>query len=295
MNRETVRHYLDKSLGEGKYSGQGLKFNCPKPHCQMSHNKYNLEVNLINGSSRYLLFHCWACHYKGHLKTLFRDYAISDGWMSIKELHTEATPPPEGYISVPTKELPKTIPYYLSPGANFYLKEVRNLHDLILIERKVLFCYAPGEHLFNKIVFPFYEDGMLIGYSTQDLTTKEYRNHRDLNFVPYREFINPNYPLIVTEGIYDSFSVPNAVPMLGTNPCEELYKFGIDKKIILALDKDVALETKKEIADKFYFYGAKLVVILSYGEYEDLNEWRVKNQQELKTELKIIFDTLNDR
>ena len=289
MNRATVQSYLDKKLGNAKYTNQGLKYNCP--HCDAG-GKYNLEINLKETSKNYLKYNCWSCHYKGHIKRIFADFSSSDNWKSIKELWEKSDIESENTITV-ALELPKAINYYLSSDVSSYLKVTRNLHDLILLERKVLFCYAESENLYNHIIFPYYEDGLLIGFSSQNFQTKKYRNHRDLNFVPYKEFININYPIIITEGIYDCFSVPNAIPMLGTAPSEALLKFGKDKKIILALDNDVPLETKKEIANKFYFYGATTVAILGLKDYKDLNEWRVDDKEDLKHDLKNLFDLLN--
>ncbi|MEO6303075.1 MAG: hypothetical protein ABIP51_07865 [Bacteroidia bacterium] len=291
MERATVNFYLVNKLGRSKYSSQGLKYCCPKG-CDSSQTKFNLEINLSKSSKHYLKFNTWCCHYKGYLTRLFKDYADSDGWRNIKELFTSNSVSFEKQ-EVTTSELPKSIPYYLSTDVNSYLKDIRNLHDLILQERKVLFCYTESELLYNHIIFPYYENGILIGYSSQNFETKKYKNHRDLNFIPYKEFLNLNYPLIITEGIYDCFSVPNSIPMLGTSPSKELLKFGKDKKIILALDNDVSLELKKEIADAFYFYGAKLVAIFGLKDYKDLNEWRIKDKEGLKIELKIIFDLLN--
>lgn len=283
--RNLVIKYLSPSLGEIKYTSQGVKINCP--YCDDG-NKYNLEVCLIKHSKRYLVFHCWSCHYKGHLTKLFRDHAKSENWKTISELWTSSTFSDEKETTV-IKELPKTIPYYLSTEANEYLKNNRGIHDLILLERKVLYCYQESDPLYDNLIFPYYENGILIGYTTQNLSTLKYKNHRDLNFVPYKEFINTNYPIIVTEGIFDAFSVPNAVPMLGTKPSEALLKFCESKKIILALDSDVPLETKKEIANKFYFYGAKSVAILDLMSFKDLNDWRVKDKLGLKEEMKNIF------
>lgn len=293
MDRSTVISYLEHSLGQGRVTSQGVKFCCPKG-CDSTHSKYNLEINLAKSSSKYLLFHAWCCHYKGHIKYLFKEYASDKSWMSIPELWKKSNYQTDLTTIKIEKELPKTIPYYLSEQVEFYLKEIRNLTDEVLQEHQVLYCYSESEEQFyNKIIFPFYENNKFIGFSTHDLKTKRYSNQRSLNFVPYKDLINVNYPIIITEGIYDAYSVPNAIPLLGTKPSKELYKFCKDKKIILCLDKEVPIEEKNKIADTFKFYGCELIVIFDLKDYKDLNEYRVKDPQGLRSEIKGIFDLLN--
>ena len=80
--------------------------------------------------------------------------------------------------------------------------------------------------------------------------------------------------------------------MLGTNPSNELYKFSKDKKIILCLDNEVPLKEKEDISEKFQYYGAKTIVIFDLKQYKDLNDYRVKNQEELRLEMKSLFEFL---
>lgn len=292
MDRQTVKSYLDPTLGTAKFTVQGLKYCCPQKDCDPSQSKFNLEICLLSSHKHYHKFHCWACHYRGHIKHLFKDYAYSDSWHSIRELHQYVEY--SGEKIEKHEDLPITIPYHLSKEVKDYLVNVRGISEQILSERKVCYCYNEDEPLYNRIIFPFIEDKKLIGFSSQDFKTKKYKNHRDLNFVPYKNFLNLNYPIIVTEGIYDSYSVPNAIPLLGTKPSIELYKFCQDKKVILALDSDVSLEEKKAIADNFYYYGAKIVAIFELKEYKDLNEYYTKEKDLFKSELKILFELLNE-
>lgn len=291
MYRSDVTKYLDPQLGRSKTTSQGLKYCCPKPNCDSSATKFNLEINLRQAAKFYLSFHCWSCHYKGHLKQLLRNHSESDGWKTIPELASTFSDFEREKIK-PDAELPTTIPYHLSKDIIDYLKNDRHLDDAILQERKILYCYTESDPLFDHLIFPFYESGGLIGYSSQSISTKKYKNHRNLNFIPYKDLINPNYPIIITEGIYDSFSVPNAVPMLGTAPSEELYKYCKDRKVILAMDNDVSLEDKKTIANKFYFYGAKAVLIFDLKEYKDLNDYKCNDEVNLKREIKEAIEKL---
>lgn len=288
MDRQEINGYLEEQLGRGKYTAQGIKYCCPKPHCDPSQTKYNLEVNLFKHSKSFLFFNCWACHYKGHLSNLLKTYADSPNWRSIPELKQDYSNEYDVKIKEEVK-LPLSFSFHLSEKIFDYLTKVRKIDENVLYDRKIKYCYPKSEKDYNSIIFPFYDREELIGYSSQSFLTKKYKNHRDLNFVPYKDFINKDFPIIITEGIYDALSVPNAIPLLGTNVSNEIYKFSKDKNIILALDKDVLIEAKKKIAEKFYFYGAKSVIIFNF-EYKDLNEYWVMNKEGLKNDLKIIFD-----
>lgn len=287
ITRSDINKYLDQQLGQSKFTNQGTKYCCPICDHGM---KFNLEINLNPTSSKYLLYHCWSCHLKGHLKNLLKKYSETDSWKSHSELWEIKIYENIDLRLREEKKFPKKIcSYFNSKSILDYLLNVRNLPENLLKNKNISYCYSEEEELFNKIIFPFFEDKENIGFSTQDFKTKKYCNYRGLNFVAYKEFINTNFPIIVTEGIYDSLSVPNAIPILGTTPSNELYKFSKDKKIILCLDNEVPLEDKKTIADKFMMYDAHTVVIFDLKEYKDLNEYRVNDPINLQLEMKELF------
>lgn len=290
MERNLIIKYLEPNLGIGKFTKQGVKFCCPD--CDKKGSKFNLEVNLSKSSTKYLIFHCWSCHYKGHLKFLLAKHANTEDWRKHIELSTPSELI-ERNIEIPElKSLPKSIaPYHVFSKVNDYFKE-RNLDENILLKRKVQYCYSESEKLYNKVLFPYFENNVFIGFSSQDLDSKSYFNHRDLNFVAYKDLLNPIYPIIVTEGIYDSFSVPNSTPMLGTKPSKALLKYSKGKRIILALDNDISIDVKKEMSELFYENGAKVVAIFDLNEYKDLNEYRIKEPEALRLEMKDLFSNL---
>ena len=205
------------------------------------------------------------------------NHSIVDDWKPFvsKKHHSETIEEEVNEYKLPEA----TIPFYLSEEAKNYLLNERKLDDEVLIKHKVRYCYSKEDELYNHIIFPYYEDDRLIGFSSQNLTTKKYKNHRALNFIPYKEFINPYFPIIITEGIYDALSVINAIPLLGTKLNKEVLKFVRDKTIILAMDSDI--KDIQSMIDELYFYGAKEVYNFEFS-YKDLNEYRQQNLKQLK-------------
>lgn len=285
--------YLSPQLGKCKKVGSQLRFCCPD--CDKG-EKYNLEICCNPNSVHYKKFNCWGCPLKGNVRGLLSKYAIDNSWRNIdyfkfnkindfiKEENKQQIILPNGLISFSLHQ----------EAVNYLLKE-RNLERKILIERNVLYCYSEEESLFNHLIFPFYENKRLIGYSSQNLSTKKYRNHRDLNFIAYDEFINWNFPIIITEGIYDCYSVVNAIPTLGLELSKTLLNKVKEKKIILAFDNnyEISYEEKVKRAKQLYKYDAKIVDIFDLKEYKDLNDYKVRDADGLRNDLKNTFEKLN--
>jgi len=270
-----VNKYVESRLGEGKKTSQGVKFDCP--NCaEDGVGKYNLEINLQKE-----IYKCWACKISGTLYNFMSSYSIIDDWKRFVSKRHKT----KEVIIEDDKEykLPEaTVPFYLSEEAKKYLINERKLDESVLIKHKIRYCYSKDEELYNHIIFPYYENDKLIGFSSHNLSTKKYKNHRSLNFITYKEFINPYFPIIITEGIYDALSVINAIPLLGTKLNKEVLKFVKDKVIILAMDSDI--KDIQSMIDELYFYGAKEVYNFTH-QYKDLNEYRQQNLKQLKRDL----------
>lgn len=290
--KDILQKYLSPTLGSSKNSYSQLRFCCPL--CD-SGKKYNLEINCNSNSSKYLLYNCWSCGYSGYITQLLKDYAINPLWKSLPEFKGKQvfnkTEKEQKILVLPEG----TTPYYHNIDVEKYLTIERKIKDEELIKRNIRFCFHPESKFYNSIIFPFYnEEKELIAFSSQDFKTKKYRNNGSLNFIPYKEFINPYFPIILTEGIYDALSVPNAIPLLGTNIYSSVLRYCQDKKIILALDneEEVSMEYKKQLVKKIYTYGAKLITILNLYSYKDLNDFLLKDSEKLKFEIKILFELL---
>lgn len=292
-----IRKYLEPTLGKCKSSYYQVKFSCPEQGCDRG-GKFNLEINTNPNSERYLIYHCWACGYSGRLPKLLKDYATDPSWKVLKEFEYQSYKKEEQSKPKPKVVFPEhTVPFYLNDLVCQYLLEERKMDMEVLYKRNVRYCFNPSDPFYNHILFPFYDDKKtLIAFCAQNFETKKYRNTGSLNFVAYKEFINPLFPIIITEGIYDALSVPNAIPLLGTNINHAIYRFCQDKKIILALDnnEEVSVDFKKQIIKKLYVYSARIVTIFELGAYKDLNDFWCKDKIELKARMRVIFELLNN-
>lgn len=293
MIDEKIRIYLEPNLGQCKKTHGQLRFCCPV--CDKG-KKFNLEICINEKSPRYKLVNCWACSLKGNIKTLLKGYAIDESWKQDPELNTTSTVIFENDKNPVDITFPEGVmPYFLKKEVKEYLTLERGIPEKILKERNVLYCFSNDDKLYNHIIFPFYSNNKLIGYTTQNFDTKKYKNFMRLDFIAYDEFINWNYPVIITEGIYDSFSVPNAIPLLGINLSKSLLKKIKDKKVILALDNndEVPIEKKIEIVNKIKEWSVELITIFDLEKHKDLNEYHQKDSVGLKQTMFTLFQLLN--
>ena len=279
INRKTLEFYLVPKLGEMKYTHQGLKANCPK--CDEG-SKFNLEINMDKN-----IFNCWACRYSGFMSMLLEDYACDTTWEKLPEFKKTNI----DFITE-DKDLnyPKSIsPFYLNEEATKYLIDVRGMNRLDLIKRGVSYVYSDSEMYFNHICFPFYENGRMVGACLQNLSNKRYRNLGKLNFVPYKEFINTSYPVVITEGVYDALSGVNAIPLLRTEVNKQILEFIKDKNVILAVDNTVEITQYTSLMNSIDKAQAKSLVLFDMKEYKDMNEYALKNKKGFINELKACF------
>lgn len=291
--KSTIQKYLNPVLGIPKKSYNFLKYNCPS--CD-SGGKHNLEIH-----TEKKIFNCWSCHYSGRIQKLLKDYSIDSSWKVLKEFEYGSYKKGmsrEELRGNPVVLFPaNTVPFYMNEKTRDYLLNERKMDIKVLTARNVRYCFHPNDPYYNCILFPFYDDDKnIIAFCSQNMETKKYRNTGALNFIAYKNHIDSYFPIVITEGIYDALSVPNAIPLLGTRINHELYRFCKDKKIILALDnnEEVSIDFKKQIVKKFYVYGAAAVMIFELGEYKDLNEFWCKDMPELKQKTRVMFELLNN-
>lgn len=274
-----------------------MRFCCPI--CDKG-KKYNLEICINEKSLQYKKYNCWGCSLKGNIRSLLRAYSDSQDWRMDAEFKIDNDVAAAYYNrnkkSDDEIQLPDgTMSFAFHKEVKEYLTYTRGIPEKLLKERNVLYCFSKDDPLYNHIIFPFYEEGKLIGYTVQDFGTKRYKNMRNLNFVAYAEFINWEFPIIITEGIYDCFSTINAIPLFGINLSKELLKRVKDKKIILALDNnnEISIEEKLEIIKKLREWGASMIVVFELGEYKDLNEYYIADRETFIQQMLVLFNLLN--
>ena len=174
ITRKLLEFYLNTTLGNPKFTHQGLSYDCPK--CDFNGHKKNLEINLERG-----VYNCWSCRYSGIIKMLMEDYANNPNFKNLPEFKNKEQDNKE--IHVKELNYPKeTIPYYLNLNTSKYLVEERKISKKELIKRKISFVYSKEEMYYNHICFPFYENGSLVGACIQNFNNKKYRNLGFLNF-----------------------------------------------------------------------------------------------------------------
>lgn len=266
-----------KPLGDPKYSGSQLKYDCPRClKAGSGEGKTNLEVQ----STGTQVFHCWACNYKGHISKLIKDYGYKE-YLELFSTQQELDPLEKSQIF----ELPKYIQNVLNnKEATDYLLS-RGLSKIKIRERDIRFCYA-GE-LKNRIIFPSYnENGELTCFITHHLKTKKYSVRKKENFICFHQnFIDKRMPIILTEGIYDALVVPNAIPILGTTLSTELLAFLSNTTVLLAVDNDLALSVKKKMQKALKTVCKNFHTCIFSTKYKDINETFLKDKLGLITNL----------
>ena len=241
-----------------------------------SDGKFNLEINYAKGK-----FRCWKCgetnHMHGGLSYLIKRYgnkmimkqyqdAIQDlknsGFYNLR-LFTGDTEAVNEDIFVKLPKTFKKVDYGLNKKGKMveYLKSRKITQETI---DKFNIGYTtwdekkPSERC--RIVVPSYdEDGFLnywVGrdYSGYKNRTK-YKNVDDVkkeSVVFFESLLQWDADIILTEGVFDSFNIPNATPLLGKTLSKDsmLYRKLYRKanaNIVIAIDSDTEMSEVKRI------------------------------------------------
>lgn len=229
-------------------------FNCPI--CDEGQNKGNLEVSLIKH-----LYHCWSCGDEsekthGPLGKLFDFF----GTKKQKKIYDLLKPEelkvvsqayhiiklPEGFISFKDSN-PIHIPHRQSIS---YLKS-RGIGDDII--DKYNMGYTVKGDFANRIIIPSYDGDGKLNYFLGRTWIKgkiKYKNAtapKD-EIIFNEHLINWSENLYLTEGVFDSIFLPNAIPLLGKNMSSKLFNLLYDKAekdIIICLDGDAYKDSLK--------------------------------------------------
>lgn len=245
---ETVLSILQE-LFEGDYKAKRGEFwvYCPKCH----HHKPKLVIDLNSGK-----YHCWVCSlggkniygllnyinadriYYGRIKTAMSNIGVysSDNIKytcnnSIITLPKEFKP-----ISVKNNSLERR-------RALIYLKN-RGFNAIDIFRYNI--GYADSGEYSDRIIIPSYNDIGKLNYfvtrSYYDIQMK-YKNPAaaKTELIIFELFINFNYPIVLTEGVFDAIAIKiNAIPLLGkylsNRLLNKLYKH--KPKVYICLDPD---------------------------------------------------------
>ena len=266
-NKVIIMSILKNFLGEPKSSTdfenrKQWEFNCPSNECRHDHNKYNLAFN-----SRENIYKCWKCKDSGIIHKLVQKYGQNEDVNKLKLImpnyignnvnvfrksiinHNNITCPlPEGYTL-----LSESVKSRMHQIAIDYITKDRKVSWEQIIDGKI--GYTEIGKYKNRIIIPSFNESKLINYFEARAFIKKlkppyYKPDKKVfpdKIIPdkydiiFNEFnINWDLPIYLVEGVFDSFRIPNSIPMLGKTPSwlliSELVKY--NATVIICLDED---------------------------------------------------------
>lgn len=279
---DTLEQFLGNSKSGLSQNGQ-IQFCCPEcanNEGVESDGKYNLEINIFKKGGTY---RCWKCEHDndmhGKLSDLIKKYgsfdllkryreAIKDikktkeYELTIEETDYELEDVEEFQIKLPdktydfkfdgNKKEERAIKYLqerFGKKTEYFIKK----YDLKYTDN---FCPEPiingkpSYILKNRIILPSYDKYNTLNYYTsRDYTEKSKNKYFNCNNVEKIEIIfnenliNWDGDIVLVEGPFDHFVIPNSIPLLGKSLTgkyhiyEQLIKFST-QNIIVFLDDD---------------------------------------------------------
>jgi DNA primase len=222
-------------------------FNCPI--CDEDQNKGNLEVSLAKH-----LYHCWSCGDEsdkthGPLGKLFDIFGTKKqkkiyDLIKPEELKLISQPYyairlPEGFVRFKDSN-PIHIPHR---QAISYLKN-RGIDD-DMIDKYDMGYTVKGDFA-NRIIIPSYDADSKLNYFLGRTWIKgkiKYKNATapKEEIIFNEHLIDWSQDVYLTEGVFDSIFLPNAIPLLGKHISNKLFNLLYDKSekdIIVCLDGD---------------------------------------------------------
>jgi hypothetical protein len=233
------------------------------PRCQEEQGlsypdgKFNLEINTAKGNGT---FHCWSCEpkFSGSLKRLIYLYGSKSDYDLFKSYATiytnnysyENNDDEQEFIQI---RLPEEMILFskMEEGnsehfeAYNYLVNERKISREIILKYRFGFC-TTGKYA-KRIIVPSYDGcGDITYFIGRSYNPKErkmkYKNPPvDKNKIIFNEgFINWDSTVFLCEGVFDAFSLPNAIPLLGKTLSVILFNKLNELKpnIIVLLDPD---------------------------------------------------------
>jgi len=254
---------LQEVLGEinSHYPNKGqIAFDCPVcsydiKGLEKGDSKGNFEVNYHQG-----VYKCWSCsetyNTHGSLNKLFLKWGskrnkatwklIGGDFIKKVERKYEDIKLPKEYISF-TKGNKLTIPY---KEAYNYLRK-RNITDELISKYSI--GYTTEGKYRGRIIVPSFDENKEINY----FVSRSYVGHKNKYKNPEAEkdkiifneqMVNWDEDVYLVEGVFDMFFVENAIPVLGKNLSDRLWKTLYDKcknNIIICLDGDAWEDAQK--------------------------------------------------
>lgn len=242
-------YLLSNILGDyKKFANHEVYFNCPLCH----HKNKKLAINVAKG-----MWHCWVCGARGgKLLSLFRKLDVSPDQIKdlsilledeVPYLHEDEV---VGDLCLPPEFIPlwEASSSVLHRHAMVYLKK-RNILLTDIIRYRIGYCES-GQYA-NRIIVPSYDHNhklnYFVGRSMYDSQYKYKNPPVSKNVIGFENQINFNYPVVLSEGVFDAIAVRrNAIPLFGKSLSPKLRKKLLTQNIKLvyvALDSDALKES----------------------------------------------------
>ena len=247
-------------------------YNCP--YCAdiegvESDGKYNCCVNYRDG-----YFHCWKCGIAGKISRILKDFGgnsvVGEYYKEIKSIRDSQEYQLYKNNALVKSELVEVDNLLTLPDnyrrissadkesyrAYMYLKERGLDYDIINDFEIGYVPWSDDYKMRSRIVIPSYDQYRNLNYYvTRDYTGKQKLKYINPNIdkktIIFNEGkVNWSDNIILCEGVFDSFVLPNSIPLLGKVLNEDfaVYQALIERaraKVIILLDDDAISDAKK--------------------------------------------------
>ena len=261
---------IENLLGKSHKKARGNHaFHCP--FC--NHRKPKLEINMATNENGKNPWECWVCETKGTtIRSLL--YQLKTPKAQSAEILKYL---PKGsqieYKGISILEIPKEFQLLsaasttsvIANNVKKYLYE-RGLSDNDFVKYQIGYC-TTGDYG-GRIIIPSYSESNQLNFfiaRTYEGNYFKYKNpevSKDIVF--FENFINWNAPIVICEGVFDAIAIRrNAVPLLGKNMAQALYKkilMSPTTDVYVALDSD-ARNRALQISEKLLNQGKRVYLV----------------------------------
>lgn len=276
-----VVNILKSFLGDPKNSKNAesktqWEFNCPSPKCKKDNNKFNLAYKSDN-----YIFKCWKCGYSGFVYRLVEDYGNKDDYSRLelilprrKAQNFNVFKKPEINYDLITCDLPEGyMPLSVERDSRLYkmaLEYVTQIRKISVqqIDKYKIGYTESGPRKYRIILPSLNALGKINYYEARSYMLNPkipyYKpDSPDVEDIIYNEyFINWDLPVYLVEGVFDSYRIPNAIPLLGKSMTPLILKKILQHncKVIICLDND-AFSDSLDIYNKLNSLGIDVYFI----------------------------------
>lgn len=292
---------LKEILGEPFKVGKEHLYHCPK----CNHHKKKLSVNLEKDK-----FKCWICEYSG--STVYRlvrrlgnfkhqnewqqflgDKQVDLGsfdqvfmealnWGATKKEERQLTPLPPEFVSLTSKDLPRSA----IPALKFLVQRGLTMDDVL--KWKIGYCET-GEYA-KRVVFPSFDTKGSVNYfvaRAYNNSWKKYTNPAAKRNIVFNElYVDWSSDLSLVEGVFDAVVAGNAVPILGSSLRDDSKLFRQivkhDTPVYVAMDAD-AEKKAMSLIKKLLTFDIELYKV-DISPYSDVGEMTREEYEKRKLE-----------